>query len=103
MIFKEMFFDFQQFWGFYPNQRYTVVVTDKNDNPVIDCQVKLLNNSENVIWKAKTNNSGTAELFSEPFTKENVLAASVIIEFKDKSYKISNPQTFNNGLNNFTM
>jgi hypothetical protein len=98
---KEMFFDFQQFWGFYPNQRYTVVVTDKNNNPVMDCQVKLLNNSKNVIWEAKTNNSGTAELFSEPFTKNNVLAASVLIEHKGKSYKISKLLSYNKGLNNF--
>jgi hypothetical protein len=98
---KEMFFDFQQFWGFYPNQRYTVVVTDKNNKPVMDCQVKLLNNSKNVIWEAKTNNSGTAELFSEPFTKKNVIAASVLIEFKDKSYKISKPLSYNKGINNF--
>jgi hypothetical protein len=43
---KAMFFDYQNFWGFYPNQRYSVVLTDKNKNPVIDCQVKLLNNSK---------------------------------------------------------
>ena len=100
---KEMFFDFQQFWGFYPNQRYTVVVTDKNNQPVMDCRVKLLNNSNKIIWEAKTNNSGTAELFSEPFSKQNVLAATVLIEYNDKSYKISKPLNYNKGLNNYTI
>lgn len=100
---KAMFFDYQNFWGFYPNQRYSVVLTDKNKNPVIDCQVKLLNNSKKVIWEAKTNNSGIAELFSEPFTKNNVLAASVLIEYNGNSYKISKPKTYNKGLNNFTI
>ncbi|MFS4418092.1 vWA domain-containing protein [Maribacter sp. 2307ULW6-5] len=50
------------YWKFYPNNRLAVRVFDAAGNPISDQSVTL-QNGDRVIWEAKTDNFGSAELF----------------------------------------
>jgi hypothetical protein len=102
LVQKQMYFEFQNYWQFFPTKRYSVKVTDNADNPVIDCDVQLLDKENEVLWEAKTNNSGTAELWA-PFKEQNTTAKTIIIDYNGKSYKINQPETFLTGVNKFQL
>lgn len=50
------------YWSFFTNNRISVLVADNASNPIIDAKVELKIN-ENLIWEAKTDNIGKAELW----------------------------------------
>ncbi|MDC0231390.1 VWA domain-containing protein, partial [Aureispira] len=102
LVQKQMYFEFQNYWQFFPTKRYSVKVTDNADNPVIDCDVQLLDKENEVLWQAKTNNSGTAELWA-PFKEQNTTAKTIIIDYNGQSYKINQPETFLTGVNKFQL
>jgi len=57
------------YWDFYTNNRISVVVNNQG-NPFVNAKVELLRN-ETVIWTAKTDNLGKAELWAGMFQQEN--------------------------------
>lgn len=54
--------DKPDYWKFYTNNRISVITTDNNANPICNIKVELKVN-ENLIWTAKTDNLGKAELW----------------------------------------
>ena len=97
---KEMFFEYQKQWKFYPTQRYSVRVTDKVGQPVLDCKVALLNKDKKELWTAKTNNAGIAELWAQPFSEEKDLNNTIVVDYNGTQQKIKHPETFIKGVNN---
>lgn len=59
------FESFQKQWGFYLKNRYSVQVTYENGNPVVDAPVKLLSDKNEVVFIARTDNTGKAELWAD--------------------------------------
>lgn len=57
---------FESDWGYYTRDRYGVIVTD-GDEPAIDVGVELLDEDQEVLWSARTDNRGRAELFGGLF------------------------------------
>lgn len=58
----EEFANKPSYWNFYNNNRISVVLRDNSDKPIVD-QALRLEKEGRVIWEAKTDNQGTAELF----------------------------------------
>jgi hypothetical protein len=56
--------DFQKIYGFYPHQRYTVLLTNELDYPLVDVPVTLHDRWGKTIWEARTDNTGKAELWA---------------------------------------
>lgn len=56
------------YWSFYTNNRISVLVS-KSNNPVINATVELKHNNI-LVWSAKTDNFGIAELWVGLFQKE---------------------------------
>ncbi|MDX1912266.1 MAG: carboxypeptidase regulatory-like domain-containing protein [Saprospiraceae bacterium] len=61
---------YQKMYGFYPRQRYTVLLTNENDFPVADAVVQLKSADGKTLWEARTDNTGKAELWAALFTPE---------------------------------
>jgi len=61
---------FQKTYGFYPRQRYTVLLTNKNDFPIADAVAQLKSVDGTILWEARTDNTGKAELWAAMFTTE---------------------------------
>jgi len=98
---KEMFFEYQSYWQFFPTQRYSVKVIDDASKPVMDCTVELLGKDKKVLWQSRTNNSGTAELWSQPFSEDKNLENTIVINYNGTKHTIKRPETFIKGLNEF--
>lgn len=69
---------YETMYGFFPKQRYTVMLANEQDFPLADVPVMLLNRWGKVLWEAKTDNTGKAELWVEMFEKEDALSLPVI-------------------------
>ncbi len=84
----------------YPTKRYSVIVINEDKSVIPNIPVKLLDNDSNIIWETITDNSGKAELWSQPFinTKDD-RNYQIIVDGK----KISNPQTIDQGSNTIVL
>ena len=69
----------EQHWGFNTGDRLAVVVLDEGGEPASDLRVALLDKSAAVIWEARTDRAGEAELFVGLF-KAGQEAALLMVE-----------------------
>ena len=53
-----------RYWGIYPDERYSVFITNKENYPIVNAQVDLISKSNNIIWTTMTDNTGKAELWN---------------------------------------
>ncbi len=73
------------YWGIYTNNRLSFFVHNDN-NPVINARVELVRN-KSVVWTAKTDNRGYAELWIGMFQKEAATDLSkFILKIDGKKY-----------------
>lgn len=98
LIQNELIYTIQEYWSFFPNQRYAVELLDINQQVVNDCQVRLLDQDKSVLWQTRTNNHGKADLFAKPFDASIHLAHQIDIVYDKKSYTID-AQTYAQGIN----
>jgi len=86
------------YWGIKPKERYSVQLTDKNHHAIINEAVYLVNRStKDTIWRAFTDNTGKAELWSD-FFKDNSGEENYIITDRYGN-TINHPSAFANGVN----
>lgn len=100
---KKNFSEYQQEWQFFPSQRYSVRITDNMGQSVMDCRVELLGKDNRKIWEARTNNSGIAELWAQPFSEGKDLKNTIVIDYKGKKQTLKSPQTFMEGINDIKL
>lgn len=90
---------YKDIWKIYPHQRYCVLVTNEQNIPVIDATVYLKKNGK-IIWTAKTDNTGKAELWANMFNSslenKNI---SIQVEKNGTLTSVENPTTFHDGIN----
>lgn len=79
---------YQDYWSFFPNQRYTVKVMDNFGKPVSDSRVQLIGNGNVTLWEARTDNFGKAELWANLYGG-GVQATHLLIS---GTTVVSNPQ-----------
>ncbi len=92
----------QNNWLFKNFSRYSFLVKDQNDHPLIDCEIKLMNHQGQIQWTAHTDNEGRAELWLNLFGQSENNPKAVVL-FKDDVKEIENPLAFTEGLNEVKM
>ncbi len=100
------FSTFSSFWGMRSDNRYSVQLTDKKLNGVINEPVFLINRAtRDTVWRAWTDNTGKAELwagfFRDSVTSEKSKADYFISDRKGNS--ISSVSEFANGINQLSI
>lgn len=65
------YLEMQNHWGIYPNQRISVFVRNQYEFPIQDAVVLLKNRDAEIIWRARTDNSGKAELWPNLTTDDS--------------------------------
>jgi hypothetical protein len=100
---KETYFTFQNQWAFYPSQRYQVQLKDSYGSPVREAIVQLKNKKGAVVWEARTNHNGTAELWSQLYSENKDLDNTISIQYNKESHEIKKPLTFTQGTNEFKL
>ncbi|MBK6933053.1 MAG: carboxypeptidase regulatory-like domain-containing protein [Saprospirales bacterium] len=80
--------EFQKTYGFYPKQRFTVLLTNEQDFPVIDAPVALYSRWGELLWETRTDNTGKAELwagFFDAHAKAGTYQATATIDGKSEN------------------
>ncbi|MDI3320315.1 vWA domain-containing protein [Pinibacter soli] len=103
LIIKEDFKKFPSYWSFYNNNRISVKVSSTDGSPVANAVVKLKRNG-GVIFSAKTDNKGTAELWSDLFTESSSATTSgMSIDINNGAFTLASVKTYKDGVNNITI
>ncbi|MBT8326567.1 MAG: T9SS type A sorting domain-containing protein, partial [Bacteroidia bacterium] len=96
---------YQSDWKFAPQNRYMVQVTDKSGLPLADLTVHLVNGKGERIHRARTDNTGKAELWLSLNSIDSNLIEKTRIHviFNGEIHTIKKPQEFANGINTFEL
>ena len=97
---------YEDMYKFYPQNRYAVLLQNEQEFPIVDAEVKLLDRSGNVVWEARTDNVGRAELWADLYTpsagarsQEAATGLSLITFVGGKKYTFPTTKPFSEGLN----
>jgi len=90
---------YQNQYGFFPKQRYTVMLTNEQDFPITDARVQL-RAAGNILWEARTDNMGKAELWVALFQPEAVTETlEAIVTYQGSNDVIKNLKSAKDGFN----
>lgn len=86
-------------WGLYPENRYVVQVSNKNKLPVHNATAILLDESGSIVWTARTDNTGKAELWGGLFSGKAEKKYSIQVIYDNNTYPVKKAESFQSGIN----
>lgn len=97
--------DMRDYWKIYTNnKRYTALVTDPDQQPITDAYVQLIvSSSQQILWTARTNHDGFAELWATPYFPDNTNNLSLKATKGSFSQTLDAIRPFPMGLNEMTL
>lgn len=91
---------FRDVWHYYPDRRYAVQLTHPGGRPVIDRPVYLRSAGGEILWSARTDNLGRAELWAGMFDAQGKQPADPILSVPTAAGPLALPaEPFAAGLN----
>ncbi len=90
-------------WKFNMSDRYVVQLMSEDSRPLIDAEVKLVNDKNSTLWKAKTDNTGKAELWSSVFRPEQTEGLSIQVSYEGNLKTVKDIKKFKEGVNTISM
>ena len=93
-IAKEDFNQYSQLWSIKPTHRHSLQVINEEGRPVTDVPVQLMSKENKILWKARTDNAGSAELWGNGEEGHKIVAT---VDGHQKVLK--HPSLFENGIN----
>ncbi len=96
---------YKDMWGFYPLQRYSLLITDQEKKPIINCKIQLLDKNNKIVWSSRTDNTGKAELWANMFDSTYTDTDEFVISmnYYGEIHSIDNPTLFQDGLNKYVI
>ncbi len=91
--------NFRKTWEIAPESRYCVQVMSQDNKPVVDAEVFLLTPNDSIIWQARTDNTGKAELWAQMFRNEGLKNLIIQVVNNKEIFTYENPQLFRKGIN----
>lgn len=91
---------YQNMYGFFPKQRFTVLLTTEQDFPLGDVAVTLKSAGE-TIWEARTDNTGKAELWAGLFDKKEFTALEAEALVEGQKHDLGRLKPAKDGINRF--
>lgn len=92
--------EFIDIWKIKPKERYMVQVVNKNNMPLVDATVRLLDKNKKIVWESRSDNTGKAELWANFSTNEqNGNKFSIESEYRGVKESISKIKQFDKGIN----
>jgi len=86
-------------WRLYPENRFVVQVTNAKKLPVHNATAVLMDETGNIVWTARTDNTGKAELWAGMFDNKSEKKYSINVVYDNKSYQVKKAEAFQNGIN----
>lgn len=91
---------YEDMYGFFARQRYTVMLMNEQDVPLADVVVQMKNAGE-IIWETRTDNTGKAELWAGIFDKKTFSSLTVEAWIHGKKHDLGLPKSAKDGFNFF--
>lgn len=92
--------EWRQHWQISPLERYSAQLVTEDGFPVVGVPVLLKDSRDSVLWQAQSDNTGKCELWNGLFTGAAAkTAASVQALVDGKTYSVSRPTRFHDGIN----
>ncbi len=89
---------YEDMYSFFARQRYTVMLSNDNDIPLADMVVQLKSAGE-MVWEARTDNTGKAELWAGLYDKKTYSNLSIEAWVNGKKTELKNPKVAKQGFN----
>lgn len=98
---ENAFQNFSKTWGFSLKERYSVQLTYPGGLPAVDVEVNLVNEKNVVVYTARTDNTGKAELWGNIFGVDSLSGHSyhVTVNAGRKPQTFKQIHSFQNGIN----
>lgn len=90
-------------WIFFPDERVSVQLVNKDKSPVIGKKLVLLNDKKEIIWQAVSDNKGSAELWVTSRIDDKPSSEKYFIGDENKKILSSNVTLFKEGQNVITI
>lgn len=91
-------------WKVKPSNRYTVQLSNKNNMPIVDAVVSLIDKKGNAAWKTRTDNTGKAELWLNLFDDGSSKGDyKIVCEYQGKKSDSKKAIPFEKGINSIKM
>ena len=91
---------YQATWKIAPNNRFSVQVVNNNRQPIANAQVHLLNAAGKIVYRAVSDNTGKAELWSVLGFEETFDSShSIQVKYKGDTKNIRRAKSFQQGIN----
>ena len=102
---QEQLTEYRRVWDIYPLERFMVIAQNTEGIPLVGQTIYLLDDEKNVVWTAKTDNTGKAELWSNMFDKtyKEGYAFTISTKVNRREYTIQHTKRFEQGVNLFTL
>ncbi len=97
--------EYQKAWYFYPTNRYCVQILSETETPIINAEVILFDNNQEIVWTAKTDNTGKAELWGDLY-RESLNSETkyrITVKYQDQEFYLKYPKKFQDGINFLTI
>lgn len=95
--------EFETAWGFAPSNRYSVQLKDQNGLPLANAKVELLNGAD-VLFTARSDNTGKAELWASLLAEQSLRNRDVSIRatYNGQTQTVTNAREFGSRINTIT-
>ena len=92
----------QNHWSMFPTERYAVFITNEYKFPIPNCQVSLFSKKGKMIWSARTDVHGKAELWNK-LNQEETEADHIVVEYQSIKRKIEGIKSIEDGTNQLSL
>lgn len=90
---------YEKMYGFYPKQRYTLLLQNEQELPLTDAAVQLLDAKDAIVWEARTDNLGRAELWNGLVGQANNGRLSLRVWVDGQKHDLGVARPFSEGIN----
>ncbi|MCB0579050.1 MAG: VWA domain-containing protein [Phaeodactylibacter sp.] len=99
LIAKDTFSEYPVYWKFGPHNRISLKLSGQDGRPVIDAEAHLLGQGGEVLWQARTDNSGRAEFFPDLLAAGTTSPARIRVIHQGQSYGLNAVKFYEAGVN----
>ncbi len=86
-------------WSMNPIKRFSVLLQDNTGAPLTDAQVLLTDDSHQDLWRAQTDNAGSAELWLDLYSDQAEGELKIVVFYNDVQFVIEDPIMYELGIN----
>lgn len=85
-------------WQWPDMERYTVQIVNKQQVPIPNCELLLVNHKKEILWQSKTDIDGQAEMWS---SRLDAPSLAIIIKYAKNEWTLEQPLPYSQKINNF--